>query len=163
MGTDPRDAQSGVRITSIAMAVDGTNIVLAFTAFANQSYTLESAPAANGPWAPLQDFAAAPATHTVQATIPATGTAQFFRLRTPWRFASTAGLSITAIGSVAGNQMTLLLNIPANQASAVEYKPALGAGLWTGVTNYPAMPDARVVPLIVPATGGSGFYRLRSP
>ncbi len=163
MGTDPRDAQSGVRITSIAMAVDGANIVLTFTAFANQSYTLESAPAANGPWLPFRDFAAAPATYTAQVTIPATGAAQFFRLRTPWRLVPAAGLGITSAQPLPGNQMLLLLNLPANQPGAVEFKPSLGAGLWNEVTNYPATPNARVVPLTVPAGGSSGFYRMRSP
>ena len=34
------------------------NVVLTFTAFANQSYTVESAPSLSGPWTPFQDLAA---------------------------------------------------------------------------------------------------------
>jgi hypothetical protein len=42
MGSNPRDASSGVSISSIALSVDGTNVVLTFTAFANQTYTVEA-------------------------------------------------------------------------------------------------------------------------
>ena len=162
MGTNPRDAQSGIRITSIALSVNAGNVVLTFTAFANQSYTVESAPSLSGPWTPFQDLAAAVTTQVVQLTVPATGPMKFFRLRTPWRFSEPATLRIDSIRTVAGNQVKLTFTAPANQACAVEHRASLSAGSWGAVTNFPAA-ASRLIEVTLPRAGQGGYYRLRSP
>jgi hypothetical protein len=161
MGSDPRDRQSGISL--FALSANGTNIVLTFTAFANQSYTIEAAEAATGPWSAFQDVAAAAATRTVQFTVPALGPARFFRLRTPWRFAEEALLRINSIQRASGGQVTLNFAVPAGQACALEHRASLGSGSWNLVTNIPVAGVTRSMQVNVPADATSGFYRLRSP
>jgi len=163
IGANPRDRHSGVGFNSIALTADGTRVVLTFTAFANQTYTIESAGAVTGPWTPLEDFAAAGATRAAQLTVPASGSARFFRLRTPWRFEGPVSLRIDSIRASGVSQVRITFAIPPNQACALEFKPSLSAGTWTAVTNYPAAPGVRMMEAVTSITGGSGFYRLRSP
>jgi len=68
------------KIDSIALAQ--TNVVLAFRAEANVSYTLEHATAVDH-WQILQAIGAAPTNRTIQVTRPASDPARFFRLRLP--------------------------------------------------------------------------------
>jgi hypothetical protein len=161
MGSDPRDHRSGISL--IALSANGTNIVLTFTAFANQSYTIESAAAVTGPWSPWEDVAAAAATRTVQFTVPATGSARFFRLRTPWRFTEQPQLRINSIQRASGGQVTLNFAVPAGQACALEQRASLGSGNWNVVTNIPIAGVTRTMQINVPAGANAGFYRLRSP
>lgn len=161
MGSDPRDHLSGISL--IALSAQGQNILLTFTAFANQSYTVETATAVTGAWSAFQDVAAASATHTVQFAVPATGPARFFRLRTPWRFTEQAVLRIDSIQTSPGGQVTLKFDVPPGQACALEHRVTLGVGSWNTLTNIPVAGATRTIELNVPAGDGSGFYRLRSP
>lgn len=69
-----------LRIDSITLAQ--TNVVLAFRAEANVSYTLEHATAVDD-WQTLQPISAAPTNRTIQVTRPASDLARFYRLRLP--------------------------------------------------------------------------------
>ncbi len=161
MGSDPRDRQSGISL--IALSANGPNIVLRFTAFANQSYTVESAAAINGPWTAFEDVAVAAAARNIEFTVPVIGTARFFRLRTPWRFAEQASLRISSVQTASGGQVTLGFEVPAGQACAVEHRASLGSGNWNLVTNIPSASVTRSLQVNVSAGASSGFYRLRSP
>lgn len=162
MGSNPRDSRSGVHITSIALSVNNGNVVLTFTAFAGQSYTVESAPTVAGPWTPFQDIAAVGATQAMQLTVPATGSAKFFRLRTPWRFTEAPTLRIETIQRQAGSQIKLTFTAPPNLACAIEHRATLTPGVWNTVTNFPAG-ASRAIEVTLPASANTGFYRLRSP
>jgi hypothetical protein len=163
IGTDPRNPASGLRL-NIAIAPDGTNVLLSFTAVCNFTYTVESNAAFDGaPWQALQDISAEPTNRLIQVMLPATETTQFYRLRTPWRFAPQAGLRINSIQPEAGGQIALTFSAAAHQPLAVEFIPALAAGGWTTLTNYPAAPTNRLIRLRTPAAGPSGFYRLATP
>jgi hypothetical protein len=163
-GSDPRDVRSGLAITSILLVAAEHRVTLTFTAFANQSYTVEATDSLVGLWQPLQDVAATPTTHVVEISVPMTGSERCFRLRTPWRFAENAELRIESIELLPGNQVRLSFTALANQPCAVEFRATLNSGgAWSGLTNYPAAPDARRIELVAPAPGAGGFYRLRSP
>jgi hypothetical protein len=136
---------------------------LTFTAFANQSYTLETASSPAGPWTPFQDVAPGPSTHLIQIDVSLAAPSSFFRLRTPWRFAEPPPLRFESFQAAPGNQVRLLFVAQPNRATTVEYRPNLTAGNWVALTNYPALPNARSLELLVPAPGAGGFYRLRSP
>jgi hypothetical protein len=62
-----------------------------------------------------------------------------------------------------GSQIVIGFDAPANQGCTVQFATNLFTGPWTTVTNYPAVGTNRVIQLIAPAPGGSGFFRLRSP
>lgn len=162
MGSNPRDASSGISISSIALSVNGTNVVLTFTAFANQTYTVEAATSFGGSWVAVQDIAAEATTRTVQVTVPVNSPMKFFRLRTPWRLA--AGESrIDSIQTLPGNQVRLRFTTGANRATVLEQRSSLTGGSWTTVTNVPSAAAAQNVEITVPRSGGSGFFRLRAP
>lgn len=163
MGSNPRDASSGVSISSIALAVDGTNVVLTFTAFANQTYTVESATAVTGPWIALQDVAAEALTREIIVTTPAAGPMKFFRLRTPWRFATQGASRIDSIQTAPGNNVKVTFTVAPGQACTLEHRASLGSGTWGSVTNIPSAGVVRSMEVLVPRGGGSGFFRLRTP
>ena len=163
ISSNPRDASSGVHISSIALSVDGTNIVLTFTAFANQTYTVESTATLGGSWTAMQDIAAEPATHVVQLVVPAGGAMKFFRLRTPWRFATQGASHIDSIQTAPGNQVKLTFTVAPNQACALEQRASLTSGSWGAITNVPVAATVRVIEISVPRSANSGFFRLRSP
>ena len=163
MSSNPRDASSGVHISSIALSVDGTNVVLTFTAFANQTYTVESATSLTGPWTAMQDVAAESTTRAVQVVVPASGPMKFFRLRTPWRFATQTELRIESIQTIAGSQVKLTFRVAPNQACALEQRASLTTGSWGTVTNVPVAANVRVIEVLVPRSGSSSYFRLRSP
>ena len=163
LGTDPRDPASGLRISSIALNVDGTNVVLTLIAGANLSFTLEYANTLGGVWRSLQNFTAAPTNRVLQWTVPATGAMQFFRLRTPAGEGQGGVMQIDSIQSLPGSQVVVTFSAPASQDCTLLHTPQLAVAPWTVVTNYPAAPTNRVIQIIVPAGDASGFYRLRSP
>jgi hypothetical protein len=76
---------------------------------------------------------------------------------------ATATLHLDSIQPLPGPQVQLRLSAPANQSCTVLFKPVLTDGPWIALTNYPAAPTNRVIQLVTPAPGGSGFYRLRTP
>jgi len=161
-GTHPRDPQSVLRFEAIGLAPDGTNLVLRFTAVANQTYTVEFTDALGaGDWQGLVDLEAVSTNRVIQLVVPASAPSGFYRLRTPWRLSQQAGLRIDSIRSVPGNEVVLAFETPANQSCTVEFTAQLSAGAWTTVTNYPAAPTNRLIELTAPASGSSGFYRLR--
>jgi hypothetical protein len=163
IGSNPRDPKSGVHITSIALSISDGNVVLTFTAFAGQTYTVESATSLSGPWTPERDFAAVSFTQAMQITVPATGPMKFFRLRTPWRFAEPPALQIDSFQRVSANQVMLTFTASANLAYAVEHRSNLTTGVWNSVTNFPAAGTNRLIEVTLPSAAESGFYRLRSP
>jgi hypothetical protein len=163
IGTDPRDPRSGIRIDGITMSVSGDQIVLTFTAVANLSYTIESTGGLGaGIWQPVENVAAAATNRVIQLTVPANGPARFYRLRTSLTGGQGA-LRINSIQLRPGDQVALALSIPANRTCIVESAGTVTSSGWTTVADYPAGTSDRVVELVVPASGGNRFYRLRSP
>jgi hypothetical protein len=71
-------------------------------------------------------------------------------------------MHISNIEPLPGHQVTLAFEARANQNCTVLFTPSLG-NAWVSVTNYPAVPTNRVILFVTPASGLSGFYRLRSP
>ncbi len=83
-GTDPHDPLSALRIDSIVLALDGTNVVLTFTARANRAYTVECAAALDsGAWQSCYSLSAATTDRVIQLTLPHSESLRFYRLRTP--------------------------------------------------------------------------------
>jgi hypothetical protein len=160
-GTDPRNAASGLRL-NITLAPRGTNVILSFMAAADFTYVLESTAALGTPWQPLEQFAAGPAHRLVQYTVAASGAKRFYRLRLV-SGPAPGGLRFNFIQSLPGRQVLLNFSAPANQSCTLVFAPSLPAVSWNTVTNYPAAPTNRVIQLVTPAPGASGFYRLRSP
>jgi len=158
LGTDPRDAGSGLRL-NIAGA-GGANLVLSFDAIANFSYTIVYADALGAAWQPLQTFSAAPTNRVAQMTVSATGQKRFYRLALGVGSGGTA--SINSISKMGGGQMSLIFQAPANQSWTVLFTPNLGTA-WAAVTNFPSAPTNRTIQAIVAAPGASGFYRVSSP
>ena len=163
MGSNPRDASSGISISSITLSVDGTNVVLSFIAFANQTYTVEAATSFGGSWTPVRDIAAEATTRTVQVPVPVNGPMKFFRLRTPWRFATATESRIDSIQTAPGSQVKLAFTVAPNRACVLEQRASLTGGSWTTVTNVPSSAAAQNIEVTVPRPGGSGFFRLRTP
>jgi hypothetical protein len=161
LGTDPRDPASGLRL-HIAVAPDGTNVVLSFAAAAEVGYGLEYAEALGAAWQPLQDFAAASMNRLVYYPVPATPPRRFYRLRVQ-SGASQGALQFNSVECLAGNQVRLTFTAPANQSCTVLFTPTLPGSFSSAVTNYPAAPTNRVIQIEIPTTGASGFFRLRSP
>ena len=77
-GTDPQNPQSNLRLD---IAGSGS-ITLQFTAQAGHSYTLQSAPAIDGPWSSLTNTNAL-ATQTITVIDSPTNSVTFYRIRTP--------------------------------------------------------------------------------
>jgi hypothetical protein len=161
LGADPRNPASGLRLT-IARAPGGAGLVLSFAAAANVGYAIDTTDELGAGWQPLQNFAAVSTNRVVQLAVAASGTKRFYRLRTETGVAPVA-LRINAIESMPGGQLRLNFNAPANQSCTLLFTPNLGGIAWGTVTNYPAVPNNRVIQLEVPASGTPGFYRLRSP
>jgi hypothetical protein len=169
-GSDPRDPRSGVSLTKLSRSTQSGGLVLEFTAFANQSYTIETADAVTGSWEPWQDVAPAPAIHQVElalaefepAPLASGAGGRFFRLRTPWRFAPSSLLRLTSVQVVPGPATRLEFSVTANQACTVEFSAGLNPPQWSALTNLPAGP-ARTWQLNFPGAGASGFFRLRTP
>jgi len=80
LGTNPRDAASGLRIE---VAGSGGGPILSFLAVSNFSYTVVSTPALGGTWQPFQSISAAPTNRLIQISVSPTNEMRFFRLRTP--------------------------------------------------------------------------------
>lgn len=163
IGSNPRDASSGLSISSIALSVDGTNIVLTFTAFANQTYTVEATSSFGGGWTPVQDVAAETVARVVRIIVPANGPMKFFRLRTPWRFATATELRIDSIQRMTGDRLKLTFTLAPNLASVLEQRPSLTSGSWTMVTNVAPAAVLQNIEVTVPRGSASGFFRLRTP
>jgi len=87
---------------------------------------------------------------------------RFYRLRLQ-AGPSPGVLRFNSIERTAGNEVRLTFTAPANQSCTVLFTPALSGSPWGTVTNYPAAPTNRVVQIESPATGTSGFFRLRTP
>ena len=160
LGTDPRNPASGLRL-NIALAPDGASVLLSFVATAEFAYTLEYSDTLGASWQSLQSFPAAATNHVVQLAVSATASTRFYRLRTD-SGSEPGALRLNFIQVVPGNQVALAFSVPANRSCEVLFTPNL-AGTWTAVTNYAAAATNRVLRLITPSPGTSGFYRLRSP
>lgn len=79
-GTNPRDAQSYLKIESISF---NSRAILTFNAVSNKSYTVQSTPAlGGGPWFPLADIPARATNHVAVVIDPAAATNRFYRLTT---------------------------------------------------------------------------------
>jgi hypothetical protein len=73
---------------------------------------------------------------------------------------AASGIAITSISSaVPGVSVKLVFTAAPNRAYAIQFTASLGAS-WQTVQTVAAAPNARVVELILPATGSRGFYRL---
>jgi hypothetical protein len=164
-GTDPRNSASALRIESISLSPDGTQVVLVFTAVAERTYTVEACTGlGTGSWQSVANIDAAPTNRTIRLSFPATDSLWFFRLRTPWRVSPQTGLRIESIEPVSARaEVVLSFRVAAGQAGAVEFSESLGTGSWTTVATWSAAPTNQVLRLTVPAPGPSGFYRLRTP
>jgi hypothetical protein len=165
-GTYPRETQSALRFEAIGAGQGSTNLVLTFTAVSNRTYSIESAAAlANTTWVGVSDLDAAPTNRLIRLLVPITERARFYRLRTPWlRDVTPTGLRIQSIQAAPQNGAVLLrVEVAAGLSCVVEQSRWLASGPWSTVTNYPAAPTLRVIEVVTPAGGGSGFYRLRSP
>lgn len=83
LGSDPREARSGLRFTAIRVAVDGQSVVLSFPVLAGRSYAIEATRRiALDPWQPVVTVEASGSNRVVDRTLPISGAAQLFRLRT---------------------------------------------------------------------------------
>ena len=77
-GTNPRDAQSYLKIESISC---NSREILTFNAVSNKSYTVQSTPALGGsPWFPLVDIPARATNHVAVVMDPAAAPNRFYRL-----------------------------------------------------------------------------------
>jgi hypothetical protein len=163
-GTNPRDRQSVLRFDSIALAPDGTNLVLRFTAAANQTYTVEFTDALGaGVWQGLFDIDAAPTNRVIQLLVPASGPMRFYRIRTPWRLSPQALLRIESFELVPGtSDAVLTFNAAPNQSYTVEYADQFGAG-WNRLSEIDPAPSQRVIRLTTSVTAPYRFYRVRTP
>ncbi|HKX61025.1 MAG TPA: lamin tail domain-containing protein [Verrucomicrobiae bacterium] len=159
MGTDPRNAASGVSITSITSVVPGVSVKLVFTAAANKAYAIQFVNTLGSSWQTVQTVAEASTTRLMELVLPATGGRGFYRL-------SLVPMSALRIDSIetGGGQVQLTLSVPANAASVLQFKSALGSGSWSTVATYPAASTNRIVNYIapIPAGSASGFYRMQS-
>jgi len=83
MGTNPRDAHSGLQFTSIARA--GANVLLTFNAVSNFTYSVEYSDLLVGnSWHTFQTISAVQTNRVLQFTVPANAATQrFYRLLTP--------------------------------------------------------------------------------
>ena len=79
VGTNPRDAQSTLRLSGITQT--GTNYILTFSAAANVPYVLQSAVNPVPPWSTFQAVPAAPTNRVIQVLVNPGTLPQFFRLR----------------------------------------------------------------------------------
>lgn len=82
IGTDPRDPASGLWL-HLALAADGTNVVLSFVAVAELGCRVEFAEDLGAPWSTVTNYPAVPTNRVLQLEIPAAGASGFFRLRSP--------------------------------------------------------------------------------
>jgi len=98
----------------------------------------------------------------VQLSVAASALHRFYRLRIESSPAPDL-LRVNSIQAMPGNQVLLDFSVPANQSCTVLFKPSLSAAAWTAVNHFDSAPTNRVLQLLTPATGASGFYRLRSP
>ena len=71
-------------------------------------------------------------------------------------------LRIAALPAMPGDQVTLTFDASAGQNYTLLFAPTL-VGPWTTATNFSTASTNRVIQLLVPHAGASGFYRLRSP
>jgi hypothetical protein len=161
LGTDPRNAASGLRL-SIVLAPGGASVLLGFTAAANFGYGLEQTDALGQPWQPMQSFVPVPTNRVIQLTVAVSAPHRFYRLRIESSPAPEL-LRLNFIQAMPGEQVLLNFSAPANQSCTVLFKPSLSAAAWSAVTQFESAPTNRVLQLLTPATGASGFYRLRSP
>jgi hypothetical protein len=83
-GTDPQDAQSVLRIESIALANGGSAALVQFKASSNATYTVQRRSSFQSPWTNVAAFVAFPTNRTVSLMNELNGTnAQFYRIVTP--------------------------------------------------------------------------------
>ena len=163
IGSDPRDHRSGIAIGSLTRSGTAGSVLLTFTAFANQNYTVERASSVLGPWTTYQDLAAQPVTRTVQLTVPAAGPVGFFRIRTLAGVSQGSPLRITTIQRAGPQQVLLRFTTPASASCALEYSATLTPGSWSVLQNYPVTGTSQEIRLTTQAPAGRGFFRLRSP
>jgi hypothetical protein len=161
LGTNPRDAASGLRLT-IARAASGPGLVLSFTAAATVGYAIDYTEELGTGWQSLQSFAAVTTNRVVSLSVTATGSKRFYRLRAE-NGVVPLSLRLNSVQSLPGGQVLLDFNAPANQSCTLLFTANLGVTPWTTVTNYPAVSGNRVLQLQLPATGARGFFRLRTP
>jgi hypothetical protein len=79
-GTNPRDPNSGL---SLNIGFGTGNLVLQFAVSSNKTFKVEYTDALGAAWQVLQNISAAPTNRIIQLTVPGTGAARFYRLRTP--------------------------------------------------------------------------------
>ena len=79
LGTNPRDASSALRITSVALS--GGNVVLTFNAASNIIYNIDYTDVLGGTWFLLQQIPAASTNRVIIYNVPASLPMRFFRLR----------------------------------------------------------------------------------
>jgi hypothetical protein len=64
---------------------------------------------------------------------------------------------------IIGNRIHFCFNAEAGSNYTVEYRNALGTGEWVTLTSVSALPNLTAVGISDAVTGGSRFYRVRSP
>jgi hypothetical protein len=83
-GTDPRDAQSLLKVERIEVAPRTPAVILTFLARSNHTYTIQGRETFSAPaWTRVLDVVAAPADRVVTATNALTAKERYFRLATP--------------------------------------------------------------------------------
>jgi hypothetical protein len=83
-GTNPHDATSVLRITSISLETGNHSAALSFLAVSNRTYSIRcSTNPSAGPWQKVVDIAAVPRTGVVTVTnLPCSGPSRFYRVGT---------------------------------------------------------------------------------
>ena len=79
LGTNPRDASSALRITSIALS--GGDVVITFSASSNVVYKIDYTDALGGDWFLFEQIPAASTNRVIIRVVPASLPMRFFRLR----------------------------------------------------------------------------------
>jgi hypothetical protein len=72
-------------------------------------------------------------------------------------------LKILSVSPPAGASAPITFLAVSNHAYTVEFKAALDTNAWSVLQTYPAAPTNRLIQVPVPASGRSGFLRLRTP
>lgn len=75
----------------------------------------------------------------------------------------TAGALALCEPTIIGSRIHFCFSAEPGSNYTVEYRNALGTGEWITLTNIPASPNLSAVGISDVVTGGSRFYRVRSP
>jgi hypothetical protein len=137
LGTDPRDPTSGLRL-NIALAPDGTNVVLSFAAAAEFAYGLQHAETLGAPWQHLQDFPAASTNRLIQHSAPVSSPMRFYRLRLQ-AGPSPAVLRLNSVQRMPGEQIRLTFTVPAYRSCTVLFAPTLSSSPLSGIARHRPM------------------------